>query len=110
MSNYIKATFYEDEDIKVTLEEMDGYLMAHLTIYQFSKSVHKKVLSLREEIINRAYFSGYDAIYSYTADERIPRLIGEELEELGDFYFHGKNYKVWKWELKSPQRPLSQSE
>jgi hypothetical protein len=99
MYNYIKKKFYEDDNITITLEEADGYLMAHVTIFSFSRSVLKRIQEVWYEICERAYWQGYEEIYTYSNEPRMFKLI-KGGSEVGGFEKDGANYKVWKWELK----------
>lgn len=101
MSNYIKATYFEDDDLKVTLEELDGNLMVHVTIYSFNREVYGKLLYLWGQIQERAYWQGYEEIYTYTLDNRVPGILQSDGEQIGVFQKDGHQYKVWKWDLKS---------
>lgn len=99
ISNYIKKVFYEDDRFKITLEEVDGYLMVHLAVYEFSKSILKEIKVLWKDIRDRSYMSGYDKIYTYTREPRMFKFF-PEAEKLGEFEKSGLTYEVWVWELK----------
>ncbi len=96
-SSYIKKTFYEDDRFKISLEEVDGYLMIHLAVYEFSKNILKEIKEMWATIRSRAYESGYDAIYTYTQEPRMFKYF--PAERLGEVEKDGQTYEVWKWAL-----------
>lgn len=99
MFSYIKKVFYQDDDITVTLEEADGNLMAHLYASKVSIPIAKRILELWNVICERAYWQGYEEIYTYSNEPRMFKLV-KGGEEVGEFNKNGVNYKVWKWDLK----------
>ena len=99
VSSYIKKTFYEDDRFKITLEEVDGYLMVHLAVYDFSKAILREILDMWKTIQHRAYTSGYDEIYTYTQEPRMFKFF-PNAEKLGEVEKSGQTYEVWKWDLK----------
>lgn len=99
MFKYIKKEFYSDDDLTITLEEADGNLMAHATIHSANKHSIKQLLEIWEEIKSRAYWQGYEEIYTYSNDPRMFDIV-KGGEEIGEFEKDGVKYKVWKWDLK----------
>lgn len=98
MSKYIKLKFYEDDDMLITLEEMDGELMVHLAMYKCSRPIIRKALELWSEILRRAYWQGYEHIYTYTMEPRMFKFFVNG-KKFGEFEKDGKTYEVWGWEL-----------
>lgn len=99
MFKYIKREFYSDDDLTVTLEEADGNLMAHVVLYSASKASINRVLQVWQEIKERAYWQGYEEIYTYSNEPRMFDIV-KGGEQVGEFEKDGIKYKVWKWELK----------
>lgn len=99
MFSYVKKEFYDDDDLTVTLEEADGNLMAHVAIRNASKSTINKMLGIWEDIQYRAYWQGYEEIYTYSNEPRMFDIV-KGGTEVGGFDKDGVKYKVWKWELK----------
>lgn len=99
MFSYIKKEFYNDGDIIITLEEADGNLMAHVTINSASKASVEELLRQWNDIKHRAYWQGYEEIYTYSGEPRMFNLVRGG-QEVGEFEKDGQTYKVWKWELK----------
>lgn len=92
-------TYYEDDDYKLSLEELDGQLFVHLALYHASKSILRSVLERWCEIKAKCYWLGYEAIYTYTTDDRM-KLFFPYCTEISEYDYRGKKYKVLKWELK----------
>lgn len=92
--SFDRITYYQDEDIKVFLEEIDEQVFVHVAIYNFSKSVLDKVREKWGEIVQKMYVNGYEELFTYTKDNRIVKMIGYP-EKVGQH----EDYEVWKWEL-----------
>jgi hypothetical protein len=90
-----RITYYQDDDIKVYLEEVGEQVFIHVAIYSFSKSVLKKIKAKWGEVIQKMYINGYEEAFTYTKDSRIVKMIGYP-EMIGQ----KDGYEVWKWELK----------
>ncbi len=99
VTSYIKKTFYEDDNYKISLEEVDGYLMIHVAIYEFSKAILKELKHHWAVIRERAYASGYDKIYTYSQEERMFKFF-PNATKLGEVEKDGITYGVWQWDLK----------
>lgn len=99
MSDYVKYIFYSDEKLLVTLEKLDGYVLAHVSIFSPDKKTIKRLLEIWVEILARAYWQGYEEIYTYTKDERMLKIVkGGEI--IGEYERNGEIFKVVKWDLK----------
>lgn len=94
MSNYERIDYYEDDDIKVYLEKIDGLPFIHAGLYNVNKRVINKVREKWGEIIIGLYELGYDVVYTYTKDNRVINLIGGA-EKVGD----REGYEVYVWDL-----------
>lgn len=90
-----RRTYYEDDDIKVYLENIDNQVFIHVGIYNMSKSILKKIKEKWGEVIIRIWAAGYDEAYCYTKDNRIINLIGGA-DKIGDH----QGYEVYRWALK----------
>lgn len=99
MSSYIEKVYYEDDNFIIRLEEIEGVLMVHVTFNLFSKDIYQKVLSVWDEIQSRAYWQGYENIYTYTQEPRMLHLF-KDGEQIGTCNYKGKEFMVLKWELK----------
>ena len=98
MHNYIKKVYYEDDDIIVTLEELDGLLLAHVAIEHSSKKVLKRILKVWEEIKRAAYWQGYENIYTYTKEGRMLKFF-KDWKKYGTCQYKGETYEVVGWAL-----------
>lgn len=95
-----RETFYEDDLIKVSLEEDGGNLYAHLIFYVVSKKSVNWAKEIFEALKAKCYWAGYEYIYSYTQDGRIPELI-PGWEHVGAVEDEYENlWGVFRWELK----------
>lgn len=95
MTKFERKTYYEDEDIKVYLENIDDNVFIHVGIFNMSKSVLNKIKEKWGEVAIKMYSLGYEEIFAYTKDNRIINLIGgaDMLERVND-------YEVYKWDLR----------
>lgn len=93
--SFDRVTYYQDEDIKVYLEEINEQVFVHVAIYNFSKSVLNKIKAKWGEVVQKMYINGYEELFAYTKDNRIVKMIGYP-EKIGQH----EEYEVWKWELK----------
>lgn len=89
-----RRTYYEEDNFKVYLEEINGQVAIHVAIYKFSKAILKDIKRVWAEVMVKMYLLGYEAAFAYTKDNRIVKLIGGA-EKVGEH----QNYEVWKWEL-----------
>ncbi len=95
---YNKQVYYKDDDCKVMLEEVEGHLFVHVALNSFSKKILLKLLKVWAEIKAKCYWSGYEAIYTYTKDNRITKFFpGAKMT--GKYNYMGERYEVLQWDL-----------
>jgi len=90
----MSRTYYEDDDIRVWMEEINGLLFVHVGIFNMSKAVLKKIREKWGEVVISLYFDGYEELFTYTKDSRIVKMIGDP-HKVGQH----EGYEVWKWDL-----------
>ncbi len=95
---YKSKVFYEDDDFVLKIEELDNVLFVHLTLWKASKAVLEHVLKVWGELKARAWLDGYDAISTYTQDERMFKFFPFSTLK-GEVEWSGKKYKVATWAL-----------
>lgn len=95
---YKKAVYHEDDNFTLTVELVDDIPFIHLALYKASKSILDSVSRKWAEVKALAYFDGYEAIYTYTKDERMFKLFNPT-KILGDYEYNGEKYKVAEWVL-----------
>lgn len=100
MSEYIRETFYKDDDGECVVELADDILFAHVTIRNFSPSVMKRVKSVWAYLKYTAYMSGFDAILTYNANKKFCEKMDPEYRTLFNFTHEGQEREVLIWELK----------
>lgn len=95
MTEFERKTYYEDEDIKVYLENINDCVFIHVGIHNMSKSVLRKIKEKWGEVVLKMYALGYEELFAYTKDSRIINMIGgsEKLDQ-------AKGYEVYKWDLR----------
>lgn len=94
----MRSTFYEDDSIKVSLEQFENKVFVHLKFYKVSKKTVKWVDDIFTVLKDKLFMAGWDEIYTYTEDDRVPKMfLGEYVGEDNDAY--GRNWKVYKWVL-----------
>jgi len=98
MAMYKTATYYSDDDFVMKVELYNGTPLIHLQLYKATKAIIEKVMQKWAEVKALAWADGYDAIYTYTQDNRMFRIFGAE-KVPGTFNFQGKVYEVGKWDL-----------
>lgn len=89
-----RKTYYENEDFKVYLEDINDQVFIHVAIYNATKSVVKDIKRVWSEVVVKLYFEGYEQLFAYTMDNRIVKMIGGA-KKIGQ---HQK-YEVWEWDL-----------
>lgn len=89
-----RVTYYEDDDIKVYLENMSDNVVIHVAIYNMSKAVLRKIRAKWGEVVQLAYYDGYENLFAYTKDPRIINLIGGA-EKIGT----ADGQEVYRWDL-----------
>jgi len=92
--HFDRRTYYQNDNFKVYLEEIDEQVFIHVAIYEFSKSILKDIKRVWAEVVVKLFFEGYENLFAYTKDNRIIKLIGGA-EKIGQH----DNYEVWKWDL-----------
>jgi hypothetical protein len=79
------ATIYQDDDLIVQAEIIEGNPYLHCTILEFKKSVMKRTRVVWEDIKEGFYYEGFDNIYSISPNPRFIKFIGGALvEQLDD--------------------------
>jgi len=94
-----RRTFFEDDDVKVSLEEINDALYVHCIFHNCTLHSVKWIKDIWQNLKERCYFAGYDAIYSYTKDLRVVKLFPDWqlVSEVVDD--NGEKWQVVKWEL-----------
>ena len=95
---YKTITYYEDDNCKISLEDVEDNVFVHVAFYKFSRPILQNAIKVWAEIKAKCYWYGYPAIYTYTYEDRMAKFFYGS-EELGSFNFNHKQYKVLKWEL-----------
>lgn len=98
LAMYNVETVYKDENFKLSTEEVDGELFVHLRLQSASRPIIERVLQEFAKVKAKAYWDGREAIYTYTKDSRMLRVI-PFAEYIGDVVFDNEIYKVGKWDL-----------
>ncbi len=89
----VRHDWYREDDFALTYEYVAGVLMVHIEIHNYSKKIRTKLLSKTDEIKEFFRERGFSHIFSYTKDERVPRIVG------ATFYGEKYGWKVYGWEL-----------
>jgi hypothetical protein len=95
MNMFERKTYYEDDDIRVYLENINDNVFIHVGIFNMSKNILSKIKEKWAEVAIKMYFLGYEELFAYTKDRRIINLIGGA-EKIGQ----EKDYEVYKWDLR----------
>lgn len=94
-----RRTYYEDDNMEISLMEMSGHLFAHIVFFNLKKSSIIKAREVWDEIKEKCYRLGYDQINAYTKDTRIIELF-DGWEHLGSFEHETEGkYEVARWVL-----------
>ena len=96
---YKKGVWYEDENFRIDVEEIMFKPYIHVEVYNFSKSILKKIKEIFMEVYAGAYFEGYDGLYAYTPNFKFLKFF-EGYEVIDEVNYRGRDYKVVKWALK----------
>ena len=95
---YKKINFYNDDDINVDLQYLNGDLLLHCTVNgKYSKRVKEKLQEQFMVISELAYMEGFEEMFSYTQNLKFANLI-YPCEVIGEVPH--SDYKVVRWDLK----------
>ena len=95
---YETKTIFEDDDCKVSLEELEGKLFVHVKLFRATRPVLDKLQEIWAAIRDKCYWLGYEAIYTYTKEPRMVKFFpGSEF--LGGYDYKGEKYGVYQWAL-----------
>lgn len=94
MTNYQRKTYYNDDDFRVYLEEIDEQIFIHVAINNFSRPILRRIQEKWGEVAIKVYSLGYNELFAYSKDNRIIKMIGGA-KKIGE---HDK-YEVWEWAL-----------
>lgn len=89
-----RTTIFKDDNYRISVEEIDGCLFVHCELYKFSKAVLKDVKTTWAELLIHLYFMGYEEVFTYTKDMRLPNLVGG-----GQVIGSWDDWRVVKWDL-----------
>lgn len=98
-SEFERRTFFENDDYKIYLEEIQDNVFIHVAIYNPTPSNIKEIKKKWGDIVVRMYFLGYEDLYTYTKDNRIVKMIGGAILVAENVKFQNEEYEVWKWDL-----------
>lgn len=93
-TKFERKTYYQDDDFKVYLENIDEQVFLHVGITNATKEVIHRIKEVWAEIITKMYFLGYEHVFAYTKDNRIIKMIGG-----AQYLDNYEDYEVWKWDL-----------
>lgn len=87
-------TFYKDDDFDISWDLVNDNLWVHLHLNKASRPILLKALEAWAMFKAHAYFSGFDAVYSYTEEKRILKFFPNSI-------LIGKidDIEVVKWDL-----------
>lgn len=93
-AKFERKTYYQNDDFKVYLENINDQVFIHVGIDKATKEVVSLIKQVFAEVVLKMYFLGYEELFTYTKDNRIVKMIG------GAKYLDShQGYEVWKWEL-----------
>jgi hypothetical protein len=91
---YQRKRYYEDDDIRVYLEEIQENVFIHVAITHATKASIKRMKEKWGEVVMKMYWLGYEELFAYSKDRRVIDMIGGA-EKIGEH----EDYEVWKWAL-----------
>lgn len=91
--------YYEDDGLVGKLQYHSGLVFAHVDFKKNTPEVHKRFLEKFEECKEDLSNRGYDTLFTYTRNKRFAKYV-PGATYLTHFNHSGKDYEVWKWELK----------
>jgi len=89
------AIIYQDDDLVVQAEIVEGNPYLHCKVLNFKKSVMKRGIVVWEDIKEGFYYEGFDNIYSLSHNSRFIKFINGSLLETLD-----NGMGVYKWETR----------
>jgi len=103
---YDSLILYEDEDIRFTGEVIHKDFYIHVSVFNYSKSVKKKIAEIWNVISEEVFLAGWDYILSYNTNVKFAKMFG--FEYFKSIQYEDVEYEVYKWELKPQQLLLCQ--
>jgi hypothetical protein len=89
-----RTTYIENDNYKLSLEEVEDCLFVHCEIKHPSKSALIELKADWAELLIQLYFFGYEEVFTYTRDMRLPNLVGG-----GSVVGSWDDWRVVKWDL-----------
>ncbi len=89
-----RQTVFENEDFVLSLENINSLPFVHLVCNKFDKKIFKDIKERWSELLVTLYFDGYEEVYTYTKDLRIPNMLGG-----GEVVGEHNGFKVVRWGL-----------
>lgn len=95
-------TLYEDEDGELSEEIFNGVLFIHCTMFNFNKSIYKKMKAATEWCLASAKLAGWQHVHAYveedsSAERTVAKLGGYKIAEV--IALSGDVYGVYRWDL-----------
>jgi hypothetical protein len=90
-----RQLIFENDDFQFSLENINNLPFVHLYCKRFDRSVLEEIKLRWGELLISLYFDGYEELFTYTKDMRIPNLVGG-----GEVVGEHEGNKVIRWELK----------
>lgn len=98
LSDFKSKVYYEDEDFMLKVEELDGHLFMHVDVTNWTPSSYKRGVEKFEEVIKRAYWGGYEAVYTYIKNPKFAKMFGSP-EWLQTLNHNDEQYELMRWKL-----------
>ena len=84
--------YLEDEELKVQVEELDGKVFMHLTLYYTTPSILKRVKEGIPDLVSLLKERGHEVVYGFTKNYRLAEFLGR------NYLAYDKNgYHIYEW-------------
>lgn len=93
-----KQTFYDDGNLVLEYEVYAGYAYMHSTIKSWKLSVYKTGCRVLNSFLTHTKEAGLKGVYTISPNPRYCELFGGKY--VNSITVEGKQYEVFKWELK----------
>lgn len=90
-----RTPWFSDDNYMLSYEKIDGHVFVHIVIDKMTKAVLRDINQKWNDFRLRLYSLGYEHVFTYTDDMRIPKLVDGDPQVVGEW----KGKKVVSWEL-----------
>lgn len=94
-----KHLLYEDQDMLLEEEFVEGVVFIHLSVHNFNKTSLKRMRTLMKTLKLSYAMDGFREIFALTPDTKFCKLVDHTFKVIDSYVIEGKNMEVIVWEI-----------